>query len=1802
MKLTDSSKIVVKQPRVPIMIQSCTGQATAARGLAELWLNLVGKNGNTIWFQHKVIISDDIDFDLILGRDITGSPVKIAETNDFIYFSDRRERVTNLLEYLETHRQSICDVPIHNRSLHSFEVTTKEEVTIPPFALVNVCCAISKKGKPIPPKVGNGAVFYEVIAINSSELQTLRDTLLAYTDPEALSIPIYNDSYNTRIIEAGIQIAQIEHFDHAHEIHEVQIQSLNRVFYQVNSLTPDFITKDEYMNEEEKTAAFIDFAEKGYFQPSMSQLIEEAPAITEFELKDTTPYPESQFDDLFKIAHLPLHKQRRALRTLRKYKGAFSKHDQDIGKVNCIEMDIQIDETKPRIQKYVPIPHAARDQLRKILDQMEEFGVIRECNEPSLFCSNLLVIPKKDKTQLRVLLDGRLLNNATIRQPTNLVNSQEIKMFLADKDYITTVDVSHAFYQIPLSERSQPYTAFYSEAHGKRYCFMRAPQGLKNSPLHLKLVMDTLFGNMMDRVLHYADDIMIATKGSFEQHMDAVGEVLAKMETANLKINPKKVNLALENVEFLGIIWQKGKLHIPEAKLNTFKTFPTPTTPKRTKSFVCAMSYYRQFIPRFAELSKPLMDLALLHPRQFKWLDIHEEAFRAMIKAIIKNSSLYIPKPHEEFFVQTDASNVCGAGRIFQKGPNGEEMLIACTSRTFTRAERKYGAFKKEVLALLYTMRSMDYFLRLAPKLTLLVDAKAIVFLRLCKDSSGILLRFSLELSKYEAEVHHVSGKNNFISDILSRHHTDIDDILHDNKHTRYLSEQQSEQILNRLSCPEGRVFTKEELRYMLDADSLKDPNASKPKRSTAKDGKRLMPNMPQTLHDRKIKMPRESFRRPGVLLPTCSCTPLQEEECEHPTMNYDELKAITKVLVGGKINLESFRQMQQADPFIQEMLARKKMLKMFFFIENVLYFDRKKPKPVLPSALLDLLIQTKHYTVFGLHFSSTRIRRDITSLYHVNMKDLKEKLQMMRENCLVCQFNRTNLPAQTLQRSNFRRAPQIGWAIDIIPNMPTTENGFNAIFLAVDLFTGFVQLIPIKSRKTEALIEAFQAAILRPFQVPKFIRGDNETGIANSAEFASFFQQLNIKFEPTSTASPWSNAAERAVQSIKSGARKFIMQEKIEKNWDYYLHFFISAHNSSTSIYGFSPQELQYGTKIPRQTDLLQFWPNARTPEEYMEIIVPQANKARTDVNDASNKENERVLKYRNKNRSTKSFQIGEVVLHKQLQLATGQNMGMKPRFTGPFVIVGLDKHDSSAILENLTTGRTMKAHFSNLQLFSYHPNYTKLPHNFDEILMNNLPVKSSKEKYYPEASLSDIISEQQHIIDNLDQDIFEKVVFCPLCFTDEKDCQCDLELYDQLKSEGKENQFKPGTKKETASKKRKTYTLVCPLCKENVANEECLCDLVWFNELKEQGRQDEFQTGTRIPADLPMATNEVITNEEKSVKFNSDLNEENSLETDCYDHPENCQCAVNTSEEYGYKSTYEFNPYRNPTKSIYKRTSKYGNFIPDRIRPHKVCEETGFIINDYTLKANSIREKAVKGIIIYEIPSETKVNLIGDNFNIINYEEKLTSHVPVGDIIDEIVPDEVYHREKNPAPLIKTPSVLINQEEQAVRTDKLSRTDEETKTVQSNETQQAIETQNATFEDQNADLEEMMQLEQQNFRTDEPAPGELPEQQDSAMILDEEFESEKSDELSEKPATSKLPEPENYNLRRRKFVSYKETNDYAPRKKTKKEGEEVKNVNSLNCNTLATSQILDDKNLSQNVSLDNMTIILTDADRHYC
>ena len=124
---------------------------------------------------------------------VCGSPSMLSDYK-FSLLTVKGTDNRNLTTYLETHKQQICDVPISNRSLNSFDVYTTQDIEIPPFTMCNISCHISKEDKPLPTKIGEGAVLFEIVAVNVSDLSHLRDTVLAYTDPSAVSIPLFNDT------------------------------------------------------------------------------------------------------------------------------------------------------------------------------------------------------------------------------------------------------------------------------------------------------------------------------------------------------------------------------------------------------------------------------------------------------------------------------------------------------------------------------------------------------------------------------------------------------------------------------------------------------------------------------------------------------------------------------------------------------------------------------------------------------------------------------------------------------------------------------------------------------------------------------------------------------------------------------------------------------------------------------------------------------------------------------------------------------------------------------------------------------------------------------------------------------------------------------------------------------------------------------------------------------------------------------------------------------------------------------------------------------------------------------------------------------------------------------------------------------------------------------------------------------------------------------------------------------------------------------------------------------------------------
>jgi hypothetical protein len=226
----------------------------------------------------------------------------------------------------------------------------------------------------------------------------------------------------------------------------------------------------------------------------------------------------------------------------------------------------------------------------------------------------------------------------------------------------------------------------------------------------------------------------------------------------------------------------------------------------------------------------------------------------------------------------------------------------------------------------------------------------------------------------------------------------------------------------------------------------------------------------------------------------------------------YSDFGHISKLILPGNISKTDFARYQESNPKWGHIMQQTILPENFQIIDQILFRTRGGHfRLVLPASLIEALVVSKHYTVMGLHSSKSRIRRDILKKYYCHMPTLNNYLRNLTDSCIQCQFNATAPHPHIFKSMDIVRAPRTSWAVDLIPSLTPTKKGNTTIFLAVDTFTGYIQLKAMTSRKTSELIEAVKATIITPFGIPKYFRCDNEMGMANSAEFKKFMDPLKM-------------------------------------------------------------------------------------------------------------------------------------------------------------------------------------------------------------------------------------------------------------------------------------------------------------------------------------------------------------------------------------------------------------------------------------------------------------------------------------------------------------------------------------------------------------------------------------------------------------------------------------------------------------------------------------------------------------------
>lgn len=117
---------------------------------------------------------------------------------------------------------------------------------------------------------------------------------------------------------------------------------------------------------------------------------------------------------------------------------------------------------------------------------------------------------------------------------------------------------------------------------------------------------------------------------------------------------------------------------------------------------------------------------------------------------------LSFPKEQGQFILDTDASNH-GVGVVLSQVQNGTEKVIAYYSRVLNKAERNYCITRRELLAIVSSLKSFHHYLY-GRKFKIRTDHISIKWLMSFKDLEGQLARWLERLRQYEFEIVHCKG------------------------------------------------------------------------------------------------------------------------------------------------------------------------------------------------------------------------------------------------------------------------------------------------------------------------------------------------------------------------------------------------------------------------------------------------------------------------------------------------------------------------------------------------------------------------------------------------------------------------------------------------------------------------------------------------------------------------------------------------------------------------------------------------------------------------------------------------------------------------------------------------------------------------------------------------------------------------------------------------------------------------------------------------------------------------------------
>lgn len=909
------------------------------------------------------------------------------------------------------------------------------------------------------------------------------------------------------------------------------------------------------------------------------------------------------------------------------YSDVFAYDEHAVSKLPTdVEHEINlVDGKKP---PFKPLYHQSQrelDELKVYLDKALRFGWIsRSTSEAG---APILFVPKKDG-RLRLCVDYRGLNEITIKDRCPLPLISETLDRLRGAQYFTTLDLTDAYYRIPIRRSDRWKTAFRTRYGHFEYNVM--PFGLTNAPATFQGYINRALSGLVDEYcVVYLDDILIYSE-SREEHVRHVCAVLERLRKFALYGNLKKCSFFQKEVSFLGFVISNEGIAMEPSRVEAVVAWPRLKTYADIQRFLGFANFYRRFIRWYSKIVKPFTDLLVgmkngRKPGGFEWGDAEEQAF-SQIKAAFQQAPLLRHfDPNLPLRLETDASGFAVAAILSQLF-GSEWHPIAFWSRKMIPAETRYEVHDQELLAVAEAFKVWrQYFHGAQHAIQVRVDHANLQGFMKMKQLNGRQARWAVELSPFDFYIEHQAGKKN-PADAPSRR-PDYADV-----------EQVTSTLLPTLQS---------KLALWTDRPVGDDPLEERVK-GTCKE-------IASTIRAVRV----ESSIHGVTALPVRIARAMvaDEEPYANPS---DMLKHAVRILQKHDPDMESLR--TEAEGEGGEYTLREDLL----FRGQALYIPND-------PAIRAQVIRMHHDDALAGHFGRAKTKTLISRKYFwpKMMEDVAEYI----DSCETCQKNRSrrHRPYGDLQSLPLPTEPWKEITMDFITDLPPSMRDgcvYDAILVIVDRFSKMNVYVPTtKTCNAVTLAKILVQEVVRRFGVPRGIVSDRGS-VFTSKFWSDFCYEAHITRKLSTAFHPQTDGqTERANQTLEQYLRCYCSE--FQDDWAELLPQAEFAYNNSDhAANGMSPFSVVHTWNPELATE---------SRGEILEEGAPAAQDAARRMKevhktlaDRWKQASESQARGYNKKHQLRTYKVGDMVLlsTKNLRLDVPKKK-LGPKFAGPFKII---------------------------------------------------------------------------------------------------------------------------------------------------------------------------------------------------------------------------------------------------------------------------------------------------------------------------------------------------------------------------------------------------------------------------------------------------------------------------------------------------------------------------------------------------